>query len=107
MTKFILAFHGNPQFETKAASAEHMVAWKAWITDLGDAVIDPGLPLGPSKTIAADMSILDNGGPNPIVGITILQAEAMEDAIGMVQACPHLAAGGSIELAPAVDMSMT
>ena len=107
MIKFVLAFHGSPQFETKAAGIEHMVAWKAWMADLGDAVIDPGLPLGPSKTVTSDKSVIDNGGPNPIVGITILQAKTMEKAIEMVQACPHLTAGGSIELAPALDMPMT
>jgi hypothetical protein len=106
MTKFVLAFHGNPQFESKEAGAAHMVAWKAWVVDLGDAIVDPGLPLGQSKTIHADKSVAENGGPNPIVGLTIIQAETMGSAVAMVQACPHLAAGGSIELAPAVDMGM-
>jgi hypothetical protein len=107
MTKFVLAFHGNPQFKSKEAGASHMAAWKAWVQGLGDAVIDPGLPLGPSKTILSDKGVKDDGGLNPIVGITILQAETMEEAISMVQACPHLSVGGSIELAPAFDMDMS
>jgi hypothetical protein len=107
MTKFVLAFHGSPQFETKEAGAEHMAAWMAWIKDLGQSVIDPGLPLGPSHTINSDKSVTDDGGANPVVGITILEAETMAEATIMVQACPHLAAGGSIELAPAVQMDMS
>ena len=107
MKKFVLAFHGNPTFAKKEDGAAHMTAWKAWITDLGDAVIDAGQPLGPSKTINADKSVAEDGGANPVVGITILQASTMDDAVSMVRACPHLSTGGSIELAPAVDMNMS
>lgn len=107
MTKFVLAFHGHPEFETKEAGAAHMAAWMAWIKDLGPAVVDPGLPLGPSRTINADKSVTENGGSNPIVGITVLEAETFSDATAMVRTCPHLTAGGSIELAPAVQMDMS
>jgi len=106
MPKFIFAYHGNPQFETNEAGAAHMVAWRAWSQGLGDAVIDPGMPIGPSKTVNMDGSVTDGGGANPLSGITIVQAATIEDAIGMAKGCPHLSAGGTIEVAQGIDMEM-
>jgi hypothetical protein len=106
MPKFLIAYHGNPQFKTKEEGAAHMTAWQAWSQGLGKAVFDRGMPVGMSKTIASDRTVSDGGGPNPLSGITILQAENIDEAIALVKACPHLNAGGTIEVAQAFDMPM-
>lgn len=105
MNKFILAYHGGKQFETKEEGMAHMEKWKAWMSGLGDAVIDPGMPVGPSKTVSSG-GVTDDGGSNPLSGITILQAETIEEVLEMVKACPHVDAGGSIEVAQAMNMEM-
>jgi len=105
MPKFVLAYHGSPQFETKADGANHMVAWRNWMQGLGDAVIDPGVPVGASKTVSST-AVENGGGSNPLVGITIVQADTMEAAVTMAQACPHIDAGGTIEVAEAMNMEM-
>ncbi|MBM7070154.1 YciI family protein [Actibacterium sp. 188UL27-1] len=106
MPKFILAYHGSPKLETKEEGQAHMAAWRDWMSGMGDAVIDPGMPVGPSKTIQTDGTVADNGGANPLSGITIIQAKTMDDAIAMAKPCPHVTAGGSIEVAQALDMDM-
>ncbi|PCI46253.1 MAG: hypothetical protein COB49_08775 [Alphaproteobacteria bacterium] len=105
MKKFIFAYHGGHQFETQEEGAAHMVKWQAWSTGLGDAVVDPGMPVAQSKTVSAD-GVTDDGGPNPLSGITILQAETMEEVLEMAKACPHIDIGGTIEVAEAMDMKM-
>ena len=105
MQKFLLAYHGGKQFETKEEGQQHMANWKAWMAGLGDAVVDPGLPVGPSKTVSKD-GITNDGGPNPLSGITILQAETEDQALQMAGDCPHVKIGGSIEVAPAMNMEM-
>ena len=105
MPKFVLAYHGSPQFNTKEEGAAHMVAWRQWSQGLGDAVVDPGMPVGMSKTVSSS-GVENGGGANPLAGITILQAETFDAAIVMAQACPHIDAGGSIEVAEAMDMEM-
>ncbi|USG62562.1 hypothetical protein NBZ79_06185 [Sneathiella marina] len=105
MPKFVLAYHGSPQFDTKEDGANHMVAWKQWSESLGDAVVDPGMPVGASKTVSS-AGIENGGGANPLAGITILQAETIDAAVVMAQSCPHIDAGGSIEVAEAMDMEM-
>jgi hypothetical protein len=106
MPKYVYAYHGSPKFETKQAGADHMVAWKKWSAGLGDAVVDPGLPVGPSMTVNSDGSFAEGGGANPISGVTIVQAESMDKALAMAKACPHIAAGGSIEVAEAMELEM-
>ena len=105
MTRFLLAYHGGHNFKTKEEGAAHMVKWQAWSAGLGDAVVDPGMPVGPSKTVSAN-GVTDDGGSNPLSGITILQAETMEEVLAMAKSCPHVDMGGTIEVAQAMDMDM-
>jgi len=105
MPNFVLAYHGGKKFETQEEGMTHMTKWRAWSQNLGDAVIDPGVPVGMSKTVSAE-GVVDNGGPNPISGITILQASSFDEVIEMTKACPHIDIGGSIEVAEAMNMDM-
>ena len=82
-----------------------MVAWKRWVEGLGDALVDPGMAVGPSKTISAT-GVEDGGGSNPFSGITVIQADTMDAAIGLVKACPHISAGGTIEIAEDMQLQM-
>ncbi|MEP4194948.1 MAG: hypothetical protein ABJL99_04845 [Aliishimia sp.] len=105
MPKFILAYHGKPDVQSKEDGAEHMVKWKNWSQSLGDAVVDPGMPVSASMTITKD-GVIEGGGSNPLVGITILEAETIEVAISMAQGCPHIGGTGTIEVAQAMDMDL-
>lgn len=105
MSKFILAYHGKPEIQSKEDGAEHMKKWKEWSQGLGDAVVDPGMPASTSMTVSND-GVTDGGGSNPLSGITIIQAETMEDAIDMVKGCPHLSGTGTVEIAQAMEMDM-
>lgn len=105
MSKYALVYHGSPQFKTKQEGANHMVAWKQWVEGLGTALVDPGMAVGPSKTISAS-GVEDGGGSNPFSGITVIQADTMEAAIGLARACPHIDAGGTIEIAEDMQMDM-
>lgn len=105
MPKFVFAYHGAPQFKTRNDGANHMVAWRAWSQGLGEAVLDPGMPVSASRTVSST-GVEDNGGSNPLSGITIIQADSMDAAVAMAKACPHVDAGGTIEVAEAMDMEM-
>ncbi|WP_340162317.1 hypothetical protein [uncultured Hoeflea sp.] len=105
MPKFVFAYHGAPQFKSKQDGADHMVAWRNWMTGLGDAVVDPGVPVGKSMTVSST-GVEEGGGSNPLAGVTIVQADTIEAAVTMARACPHITAGGTIEVAEAMDMEM-
>ena len=102
MPEYVFAYHGGKKPETPEQGAQLMARWKAWLGDLGDAVVNPGTPLGKSKTVSAD-GVTDDGGPNPLAGFSILQADDMDAAIEMARACPFLEMG-TIEVAEAMQM---
>ena len=99
MAQFIIAYHGGKPFKTKEEGGAHMAKWHAWNKELGDAVVDPGMYFGQSKTVSAQ-GVSDDGGPNPINGISTLEAQTIQEAIEMVKKCPHLDIEGTIEVAP-------
>ena len=68
------------------------------------AVIDGGNPTGPGSTVNANGSVSAGGGANPATGYSLIEAASLEDALKKAKACPLLAAGGSVEVAPAMDM---
>jgi hypothetical protein len=103
MSEYIIAYHGGKKPESPEEGAKHMAKWKAWVSDLGDAVVNPGTPLGPSKTVSSD-GVADDGGPNPLSGFSIVRADSMDAAIDMAKACPTLDLGGTLEVAQVMKM---
>ncbi len=103
MSEYIIAYHGGKKPESPEEGARHMAKWKAWVSDLGDAVVNPGTPLGPSKTVSSD-GVADDGGPNPLSGFSIVRADSMDAALEMAKACPTLDLGGTLEVAQVMKM---
>lgn len=104
MAKYVLAYHGgsaptNPQEVKKV-----MDAWGAWFGALGSAVVDAGNPVGKSSTVKSDGSLVDGGGANPLSGYSLIEASSLADAHAKAKGCPILKAGGTIEIAQAMDM---
>ncbi len=103
MSEYIIAYHGGKKPESPEEGAKHMAKWKAWVSDLGDAVVNPGTPLGPSKTVSSD-GVADDGGPNPLSGFSIVRADSMDAALEMAKACPTLDLDGTLEVAQVMKM---
>jgi len=104
MAKYLFVYHGGKHPESAAEVREVLDAWGAWMGSMGAAVIDGGNPVGKSTTVNPDGSVSDNGGANPASGYGLFEAGSLEDAIARARGCPILAAGGSVELAEAIDM---
>ena len=103
MPKYVLAYHGGSMPETAAAQEEAMAAWGAWFGSLGAAVIDGGNPTGLAKTVTSG-AVKDGGGANPLTGYSLLTAADINAAVALAKGCPILDAGGSVEVAEAIDM---
>lgn len=104
MAKYLFVYHGGKHPESEAEVAEVMDAWGTWMGSMGAAVVDGGNPVGMSTTVNSDGSTADNGGANPASGYGLFEATDHDDAVAKAKGCPILQAGGSIELAPCVDM---
>ena len=97
MANYILAYHPGKVTGTPQEGAALRARWKTWVESLGDAVIDPGTPLGKSFTVSA-AGVSEGGGLNPLIGLSVVKADSIEAALEMARDCPHLAIG-TIEVA--------
>jgi len=103
MSSFVFAYHGGKTPESPEEGAEQMAKWNAWVGGLGDAVVNPGTPLGKPKTVSSG-GVSDDGGSNPLLGFSIVKADSMDAALEMAKACPTLEIGGTIEVAEVMEM---
>jgi hypothetical protein len=104
MAKFLFVYHGGGHPETKEAQAKVMAAWGQWFGSMGKAVVDGGNPVGKSWTVRGNGSVAKDGGANPVSGYSLIEAKNLEDAVAKAKSCPILPAGGSVEVAEAMDM---
>lgn len=104
MAKYLFVYHGGENPKTEAEVKEVMDSWGAWMGAMGAAVIDGGNPVGPSVTVNQDGSVSDNGGASPATGYGLFEAPNMADALKKAKGCPILSAGGTVEVAEAIDM---
>lgn len=66
---------------------------------LGDAVVNPGTPLGMSKTVSVD------AGSNPMSVFSMVKADNMDAALDMAKGCPYLDMDtATIEVAKLMEM---
>ena len=104
MPDFIFAYHGGKTPESPEEGQKVMAAWMAWFEEMGAAEVQPGNPVGQSKTVSA-ASVADDGGANPLSGYSVVRADTIEAACEMARGCPMVADGsGSVEVAEIVEM---
>ena len=61
------------------------------------------LPLGKPKTVSSG-GVSDDGGSNPLLGVSIVKADSVDAALEMAKECPFLESGGTIEVAEVMEM---
>lgn len=104
MAKYLFVYHGGSHPESAEAVKEVMNAWGQWFGSLGSAVVDGGNPVGASSTVQSNGSVATDGGANPASGYSLIEASSLDDALAKAKGCPVLSAGGSVEVAEAIDM---
>ena len=104
MAKYLFVYHGGKHPETEEETKRVLDAWGQWFGSMGAAVVDGGNPVGKSSTVNPDGSVADNGGSNPASGYSLVEAGDLDDALTKARGCPILEAGGTVEVAEALDM---
>ncbi len=102
MSNYVFAYHGGKKPESPEEGAKQLAEWKAWVGDLGDAVVNPGTPLGKSRIVSSD-GVSDGDGSSALTGYSIVKADSLDAALEMAKACPFLDIG-TIEVAEVMEM---
>ncbi|MGH8923402.1 MAG: hypothetical protein ACRDWA_01975 [Acidimicrobiia bacterium] len=85
-----------------AMAAEVMKAWNDWSAQVGDGMVDLGLPVGNGRKVTAQGA---SEAGTDIAGYSILQASDMDKALGLLKGHPHLLMpGASIEVYESLDL---
>src|SRR5437899_3599252 len=72
MPNYAFAYYGEPKFESPEEGAKYMTKWKAWMSALGDAFVNPGNPFGKPKTVSSG-GVSEDGGSNRLTGYSIVK----------------------------------
>jgi len=97
MGKYVLAYVGGRMADTDAERQEQMAKWGAWFGQLGEAIVEPGAPFGPSASLDSAGAV-GQGVSSGLGGYSILQADSLAAATELAKGCPVLAAGGSVDV---------
>ena len=98
MAKFMVLYNSKMSAAEVMASATPeeakagMDAWMAWARRAGDAVVDLGLPLGSGNHLEVGGT---SESSNEASGYSILQADSLEAATGVLEDHPHLQVPGN------------
>ena len=101
MPKFLVTYHGGGMPESDEGRQQAMAAFGAWVAAAGKALVDPGAPLGASRTVSAG-SVTDGAAPGSFNGYSILDAADLDRAVDLVRAHPYVERGGSLQVSEAV-----
>jgi hypothetical protein len=101
MPDYVIAYRGLPKFETPQQGAAAMAKWRAWVGDLGNAVVNPGTPLGEGKLLSS--AGVSDRGADLLTGFSIVAADSLEAVLELAQRCPHLD-HGTLEIAQVMEM---
>ena len=101
MPSFLVTYHGGGMPEGEEARQQAMADFGAWVGKTGDALTDPGAPLGPSMTVSGG-SVRPGAADGPIGGYSVLRADDMDSAVALVRDHPFVGRGGSLQVPAAV-----
>jgi hypothetical protein len=107
VSKFIYLYRGpaTPMEDmTEEQSSEAMAAWGKWISSLGSSLTDVGNPFGARAAVADDGT---SPAPGDLNGYSIVEADSLEAAKGLVDNHPFLSEGKgrfSVEIFELVPM---
>ena len=96
MPNYFIGYLGGRMPETPEEEARGKAKWNAWVGGLGDAMVNPGTPLGTSKIVSSD-GVSDDGGAK-MTGSSIVKADSIDAALEIAKTCPYVE-GGTVEVA--------
>jgi hypothetical protein len=103
MPTFLVTYHGGGGPPASPEAREQMMAaFQAWAASVGDNMVDPGAPLGPSRVVTSD-GVTDGAATGNLGGYTVITAGSLDEAVKAVQDHPFAGRGGTLQVSEAVS----
>jgi hypothetical protein len=94
MAKFLVTYHGGEMPAEPELREQARSEFVAWLSRAGGAVLDPGAAVRAVTQLSA-------GEPEPlseIGGYSLIQADSVEEASGILTSHPFVHRGGTLQL---------
>lgn len=101
MPKFILAFRGGMP-KSPEEGQKMMADWNAWMAELGPSMADKGAGFGKSRFLSKPG--VEGKLDGALSGYSVVEATDIEAALALASKCPIFDLGGTIEVAPMMEM---
>lgn len=105
MAQYVYVYLGGNHPSNPEEANKHFSKYMEWLASLGDAVISPTIPLKDTHTVSPD-GVIREGGSSAMSGFSIIEAESIEAALSIAQACPFLEIGGSLEVSELMQLTV-
>jgi hypothetical protein len=96
MANYLLAYTGGGMASTEAEREAAMAAWGQWFGKLGQAVVEPGNPVGASTSVSSSGG--NGAAGSGLTGYSVVSADSLDAAAALVTDCPIIAAGGKVDV---------
>ncbi|MGL1934030.1 MAG: YciI family protein [Fibrobacterales bacterium] len=103
MPQFCITYLGGEQPSSPEEGKKHMTQYMEWIRSLGSSAISPANPFKGTQTVHPDKTVTP-GSTTSMSGFTIIEAESMDAALTIAQACPFLETNGTLEVSELMQM---
>jgi hypothetical protein len=104
MPNYLITYHGGGGVPADPEAREQThAAFGAWLASVGDAMVDPGAPLGASMAVSSSGAD-DSPANGRIGGYTLLRAADLDAAVKLVTDHPFIARGGTLQVSEAADL---
>lgn len=101
MPNFLITYHDAMEMPASPEARDAMMsAFMQWAGSVGDNMVDPGAPLGPSKVVTSEGD-KDGKASGEVGGYTIIKADTLDDAVSAVRSHPFLSRGGTLQVSEA------
>lgn len=91
MARFIFTYRHREDY-VPAAGQDVTAEWNGFFERIGSNVVEPGQP------IFERTSLGDVGAATRLAGFSVVEAESLDAATALAQACPTLRRGGGVEI---------
>jgi hypothetical protein len=99
MSKYVLAFHGQPE---RTSGTDEEAAWSQWFGSLGEKVVDFGNRVEHVQTLVANGHAPSSS--RELTGYVVVDAADDKTAAELARGCPGLASGVDVEIAKTIAM---
>ena len=103
MPQYMITYLGGDQPSSPEEGKQHFAKYKEWLSSLGGSAVSPANPLKDTSTVNSDGTVT-TGSTTSMSGFTIIEADSMEAALLIAEACPFLDIGGSLEVSELIQM---